>query len=556
MKVIPIGIARYTDLIDGNYYFVDKTEIISSILERSFGSVTLFTRPRRFGKSLTLSMINDFFKKTETDKTRYFENTKIWNDPKARKAAFSYPTIYLDLKDLDGSNSEEIKQNLALVMSHLYKSERNCIKSDLLTNEEKSYIDRIIEIQGSDMDLGNSLFRLIYFMSLSSDKRPLLLVDEYDSPINKAFTANIHDDLIGFYKHFYGKALKGNPYLGMAILTGVMQISKESLFSGLNNLFVDSVYTAAATEGFGFTESEVQAILDYYHIDYDLPTVKKWYGGYRFGKHEIYNPWSILNFISEQGNYGYPWLDTAENPLADMLFKARPDEISQVLSNIARQDISISKIDLSVSYRNIYNSDASIESFLLATGYLTIKNSIGPVDLELGIPNLEIEGIFGSELRSRYTIKKATKSETEAFKENLEQGEDIAIANFIEKRLLPSFSYFDLINEKSYQLITVTLLSLVFGDALVTSEPNTGKGRCDIMIKPLDKTKPAYIIEIKFLKGTMSEKRMEVSAKSAIKQIKNQDYPETLRREGIADIRLFGIAYSQKKTFVCHEKAQ
>lgn len=547
MKKIPLGVEDFSTLKE-YCYFVDKTKILRSLSQMPPSSAVLFTRPRRFGKSLTLSMIQAFFEKTSEDKSHLFSDTEIWKSDDLRKNAFLFPVIHLNMKDCIGATEEEILSSLSLVLKLEYQRHQKELEQLRSDKEEKAYIQRILERKAGKEEMRDALSRLVDFINRVSDVKPIVLIDEYDVPIEAAYEKGFFDKLIDFYRAFYGEALKGKTNFNLAVLTGVLQISKESLFSEMNNILIDSVASPKFEEAFGFTQEEVQKLLAYYGKEDSLSEVQEWYDGYRFGSTSVYNPWSVLSFLFQDGKIRPYWVNTAKNGILDSFIEEKgKEETAQYLKDLLDNKCTIQAGDDAFSYRDIGKDISAFSSLLLATGYLTVSDNEFPERSTLKIPNREVASLFQREVLSRLQNKETNLNDLLQLRQDMMNDDEKAVVFFLEEKLLPSLSYFEMGKEKNYQVLVLTLMVLLYGDCIVDSEVNSGKGRLDILIRPKDKSKPGYVIEIKMLKEPVSKSRLLQASRRAVNQIEKMNYIEILTRNDIKKIHLMGLAFAGKK---------
>lgn len=545
-KYMPIGIESFQSVIE-NCYYVDKTDLIEKIAAMPTGSVLLFTRPRRFGKSLTLSMLDTFFNEKVTDANKYFKDTKIRNYKDYHSLISSSPVIHISMKDAVGKSFQELLSNFKKEISKVYESFVELENSEQLTSKNKEVIKEAIEGKLKDDEYPFSLKYLTEYIYKAKSKAPIILIDEYDCPIQAAYDNDFYDDAISFFRLFYSSALKGNKCFEKAILTGIMQIAKESMFSGLNNVIVNSVLDTSFDEYFGFTQEEVDKLLSEYGLIEKREIAKEWYDGYLFGNKRIYNPWSILNFVQNQGEIRQYWVNTGENRLLQKTVENADESTLSLLQSICNQEEVTDRLDFAINYHSLpYEKKKAFLSLLLCSGYLTTKENLGFGIYTVKIPNKEIESLFQEEIIKGIQHENSFTSLL-LFKNDFLKGNVSKIEEYIEKHLLTSFSYFDFSSEKNYQIMLLTLSALFFEDAIIKSESNQGDGRCDISISPLEKGKPGIIMEIKNYKGNVSSNRLEQYSIKALSQIEKNNYQEELVNRKASPILLYGIAFSKKK---------
>ena len=541
MKKIPIGVENFKEIITNNCYYVDKTKFIEKILNDG-SKIKLFTRPRRFGKTLNMSTIKHFF-----DIKNNEENRKLFNNLDIEKSVYikeqgQYPVIFVSMKGIKDITWEEAKSSLKILISKLY-SEFKYLLDDL----DEFDLPRFKKYLLADIDfanLKNALEFLTRVLYEKHKKEVILLIDEYDSPLISAYEHNYYDEAINFFKVFYGEALKTNDYLKMGIITGIIRVIKAGIFSDLNNLRVYSILDKQYSDFFGFTEKEVEKILIDFNIEYNLPEVKSWYDGYKFGDTEVYNPWSILNFVQNRELEGY-WIGTSGNFLIKEVLKDSNSEINISLEKLFNgekiEEVITGNSDLSslLSYHEIWE-------LLLFSGYLTVDKKIDEDVYSLRLPNKEIRKFFKNEFiditfgasEFRKTMETLKNNKIEEFEKNL------------QNILLKSTSYMDGKNENFYHGLFLGMSFYLDNKYSVKSNREAGLGRYDVLIEPINKKERAFILEFKV---TDSEKNLEKFSKEALEQIINKKYNIELIKKGIKDITYIGIAFYKKQLRISYK---
>ena len=541
MKKIPIGVENFKEIINNNCYYVDKTKFIEKILNDG-SKIKLFTRPRRFGKTLNMSTIKHFF-----DIKNNEENRKLFNNLDIEKSVYikeqgQYPIIFISMKGIKDITWEEAKSSLKILISKLY-SEFKYLLDDL----DEFDLPRFKKYLLADIDfanLKNALEFLTRVLYEKHKKEVILLIDEYDSPLISAYEHNYYDEAINFFKVFYGEALKTNDYLKMGIITGIIRVIKAGIFSDLNNLRVYSILDKQYSDFFGFTEKEVEKMLIDFNIEYNLPEVKSWYDGYKFGDTEVYNPWSILNFVQNRELEGY-WIGTSGNFLIKEVLKDSNSEINISLEKLFNgekiEEVITGNSDLSslLSYHEIWE-------LLLFSGYLTVDKKIDEDVYSLRLPNKEIRKFFKNEFiditfgasEFRKTMETLKNNKIEEFEKNL------------QNILLKSTSYMDGKNENFYHGLFLGMSFYLDNKYLVKSNREAGLGRYDVLIEPINKKERAFILEFKV---TDSEKNLEKFSKEALEQIINKKYNIELIKKGIKDITYIGIAFYKKQLRISYK---
>ena len=541
MKKIPIGVENFKEIITNNYYYVDKTKFIEEILNDG-SKIKLFTRPRRFGKTLNISTIKHFF-----DIKNNEENRKLFNNLDIEKSVYikeqgQYPIIFISMKGIKDITWEEAKSSLKILISKLY-SEFKYLLDDL----DEFDLPRFKKYLLADIDfanLKNALEFLTRVLYEKHKKEVILLIDEYDSPLISAYEHNYYDEAINFFKVFYGEALKTNDYLKMGIITGIIRVIKAGIFSDLNNLRVYSILDKQYSDFFGFTEKEVEKMLIDFNIEYNLPEVKSWYDGYKFGDTEVYNPWSILNFVQNRELEGY-WIGTSGNFLIKEVLKDSNSEINISLEKLFNgekiEEVITGNSDLSslLSYHKIWE-------LLLFSGYLTVDKKIDEDVYSLRLTNKEIRKFFKNEFiditfgasEFRKTMETLKNDKIEEFEKNL------------QNILLKSTSYMDGKNENFYHGLFLGMSFYLDNKYLVKSNREAGLGRYHVLIEPINKKERAFILEFKV---TDSEKNLENFSKEALEQIINKKYNIELIEKGIKNITYIGIAFYKKQLRISYK---
>ena len=536
MKKIPIGVDDFKEIISNDFYYVDKTKSIEDIL--SDGSkVKLFTRPRRFGKTLNMSTLKYFF-----DINNAVENRKLFNGLDIEKSEYisehgKYPVIFISMKGIKATTWLASLFAIKGLIAELY-NEFEFIR-DILNKAELEKFDKIW-LKKDDGEYENALKNLTAFLYKYYKKEVILLIDEYDNPLITAHKYDYYDDALPFFKVFYGEALKTNPYLKMGVMTGIIRVIKAGIFSDLNNLSVYSILNDFYSDFFGFTQDEVKKALKDFNIEYELPDVKAWYDGYKFGNSDVYNPWSILKFLQFKKLIPY-WIDTSDNYLINKISKNATSDTMEALQALFSSESVEENIngnsDLSILF-----DEEEIWELLLFSGYLTIDKKIGE-DYEnvytLRLPNREVKEFFKQKFIDVNFGESLFRNTMEALKKN-------KIDNFekyLQNIILKSTSYNDTKNEDFYHGLILGMTLYLDRDYYITSNRESGLGRYDVIIEPKNKNNRGFILEFKVAK---SEKELEKVSEEAIEQIINKKYDISLKERGIRDITLIGIAFFGK----------
>ena len=540
MKKLPIGIDDFKKLIEKNAYYIDKTKYIEKILD-DISEVKLFIRPRRFGKTLNMLTLKYFF-----DIENKEENRKLFKNLYIEKSEYfkeqgQYPVIFISLKGLKEKTWENCFNEIKALISKLY-NEFEFIKK-VLNESELNIFDKIW-LKKDDGEYTNALKNLTSFLYKYYKKEVILLIDEYDAPLINAYEYGYYDEAILFFKVFYGEALKTNLYLRTGIMTGIIRVIKAGIFSDLNNLKIYSILDKEYSDFFGFTQEEVKKALEDFNIEYELPEVKSWYDGYKFGNSEVYNPWSILNFLQHKELEAY-WVKTSSNFLIKEALKNTNLDVKESLENLFNgenvEEVITGNSDLSslLSYHDIWE-------LLLFSGYLTIDKKIDKKLYSLRLPNREIKELFKDEFidisfgESQFikTMESLKRNKLEDFEKNL------------QKILLNSTSYQDTKNEDFYHGLILGMTLYLDSQYYVTSNKESGLGRYDVTIEPKNKNNKGYILEFKV---TKNEEDLEKEAKQAIEQIISKKYDISLKERGIKDIIILGVAFCGKLVKVSYK---
>lgn len=547
---LPVGVSDYR-LASTEYYYIDKTMMLKDFIDER-PMVTLFTRPRRFGKTLNMDMLRTFFEKTNEDTSKYFKDKKIWEQGEYyRSFQGKYPVIFITLKDVKHNSWDNTFANIGSIISSEYCRHSDLSKSPKLDKKQKDFYDKMVSEKFSAVDLERSLLYLSEMLKKHYGEGAVIIIDEYDTPIQSGHTNGFYDDVIAFMRNLLSGCFKDNKSLAFGFLTGILRVAKESIFSGLNNLTINSVLDNKYSEYFGFTANEVKEMAAYYSAPDKFDEVCEWYDGYRFGKTDIFNPWSVINYFSNDCEPRAFWLSTGSNDIIGEIIKEADNEIYERLSSLVNGGSFTTYIDTSVIYPQIKNNPSSIYSFLLMAGYLkVVKSSVsisGDFMCEVALPNKEISLVYRKEILQKLEnlIPQATAIAVEEaiFSGNGEKLRDI-ISNF----LIQSVSAFDAAGENFYHGFMLGVCAL-FGNSYVTSNRESGDGRYDIALSPKVSNLPGIIIELKAEKNC-NENELQELAKTALKQINDKKYDTELKSKGIKTIYKYGVAFSGKHVAV------
>ena len=544
-KAVPVGIEDFERIINEDYYYVDKTMLIEELLINR-APVTLFTRPRRFGKTLNMSMIKYFFDvKNKEENKKLFENLKIYNSEYMSEQG-KYPVIFISLKDLKGDTWEECLKRLKLFIFDLYV-EFEYIREKM--NEwDKRKFEKVLYEQ-EDADYIMSLKFLADILYKYYGEKVIILIDEYDAPIINAFDKGYYNEAINFFQTFYSSALKTNNSLKYGVLTGITRIIKEGIFSGLNNLKVDTILNKKYSEYFGLLESEVIEMLDYFGMKYKIEEVKEWYNGYLFGESEVYNPWSIVNYI-DNGEIKAYWANVSGNTLLENMLDHAGESVYDDLKRFTDGESIEKYISDGTTIKSLLSNDDEIWQLLLYSGYLTkAKNQEKESDsniYNLKIPNKEIRKYFGNMFLNRFF---GTEVKTNTLIKALENGDIKKFEKTLGEIMINMLSHFDLDKEmeKIYQVFMIGLVGFLMGKYEIISNDESGYGRYDLAMIPIKSNEKAYLMEFKISK---TKKGMEERAQKALKQIDEKKYDTRLKARGIKNILKIGVAFYGKEVKV------
>ena len=553
VKSLPIGISDYVRAQE-EYYYVDKTLLIKEFLDQK-PLVSLFTRPRRFGKTLNMDMLRVFFEISDKNTSKYFADKNIWQcGEEYRSHQGKYPVIFLTFKDVKFDTWDATIDKIRGLLQEEYGRHQELLNSDKLSQYEKEYFTKIISATANEVELTSSLERLSKMLASHYDKAPVIIIDEYDTPIQEGYSKDFYNEIIGFMRNFFSGAFKDNKNLSYGFLTGILRIAQESIFSGLNNLTVNSVMDEEYDSFFGFTESEVKAMLSYYGVSDKEEELKDWYDGYLFGSEEIYNPWSVINYISKGCIPQAYWVNTGKNEILDDVLRVATDDITERLYDLLQGERVVARIDQNVVYRSLAEDPANIYSLLLVAGYLkTPKKELqadGSYLCEVSIPNREIATVYKSEILSHFLQTGAiTRTTANKIAESLYANDYKKLQSAIGEYMDKSIGFFDGGAEGFYHGLMLGLIALMDNQYKIKSNRESGDGRFDVSLIPREKRYPGIILELKW-KEKLSDVELEKWSNEALKQIGELRYDSEMKEDGITEILKFGIAFSGKKVCV------
>lgn len=546
-KSLPIGVSDFK-LATTGYYYVDKTLMIRDFLDKK-PMVSLFTRPRRFGKTLNMDMLRVFFEKTNEDTSVYFKDKQIWQcGDYYTKHQGQYPVIFLTFKDVKSMTWEETFQKIRRLISLEFIRHNELETSSVLTAYEKEQYHLLAKDSGDEVDCQMGLQLLSLLLHKHYGMECIIIIDEYDTPIQQGHTCNFYPEIVNFMRNFFSGGLKDNPHLAFGFLTGILRVAKESIFSGMNNLKTYSILDDGYSSYFGFTEKEVKDMLRYYGKDDKYNELSEWYDGYRFGNTEIFNPWSVINYISDNCFPKAFWQSTGSNEIIGEIIQAATPEITKGLYKLLCGEKIAAYIDTGVIYPEVQNNPYSIYSFLLVAGYLKVANiypqSDGNFMCDVAIPNKEITFVYEKEVLNRTNQNSLAISISQAIFSKDTQKLQALLEDFMVK----SISSIDGANEGFYHGMMLGLCAILGNRYKIRSNRESGLGRFDIQLMPLTKGMPGFIFEFKHTKDEHTD--LSALADSALQQIEAKKYDTELRDNGVNSIISIGIAFRGKSAVV------
>ncbi|MGN0713814.1 MAG: AAA family ATPase [Anaerovoracaceae bacterium] len=551
---LPIGISDYRKA-SCEYYYVDKTLLIRDFLDER-PQVSLFTRPRRFGKTMNMDMIRTFFEKTDEDTSVYFRDKKIWScGEEYRRYQGKYPVIYVTFKDVKCETWEITFDMISKILRNEFERHSELLESDRISPFEKKYITSVLNGDADENDIALSLLNLSRMLHAHHGTAPIIIIDEYDTPIQQGHMRGFYEKVIDFMRNLFSGGLKDNPHLSYGFLTGILRVAKESIFSGLNNLKINSILDDRYSEYFGFTSDEVQEMAEYYGACEKYPELCDWYDGYRFGGTEIFNPWSVIGYFNNQCRPKAFWQSTGSNDIiSEVLSSATPD-IMERLEALMQGRSFVTHIDTGVIYPQLQNNPSSVYSFLLVTGYLKAVNIDQPYGedymCEVALPNKEISFVYSKEILSQLESvippAAAIGIREAIYKMDLDE-----LQTKLEKFLLETVSFHDAASESFYHGLILGLCAMLDDRYQITSNRESGEGRFDIQMAPLSERLPGILIELKSGKDC-TEAQLESLSKAALQQINDRMYSTALKQQGVPSILKYGIAFSGKKVSIAAE---
>lgn len=550
LRRLPIGIDDFKEIITADHYYVDKSLFIKEVLENVIKGA-LIPRPRRFGKTLNMSMLRYFFEKSELSQAYLFEELKIASHTEVMKHQGQYPVIFLTLKFSDKLSWEESFSSLKRIVAAEYQRHRYLLASELLQGYQKDEFKAIIALKAETTAYEVSLKNLIFYLSDYHKKAPIVLIDEYDVPIHGGFLHGYYEKAAAFTRGFLGDAFKGNSALGFAVVTGAMRVTKESIFTGMNNFEVFTFLDPFFSETFGLLESEVAAMLSYYGMEADLAVLQAWYNGYQSGPCTVYNPWSILNFIKHHGTLRPYWINTSGNDIIKSLLEKGSADVKKDLERLLLRETIKKPLCEDIVFSALAINSEVLWTFLFSSGYLTFNK----VQLEglttyvdFKIPNAEVAAFFERTILGWFPQGETAPGSHEMLK-SLISGDIATFTRIFKDCALTSFSYFDVTGkepEKFYHAFVLGLLVTLSDRYEIKSNRESGYGRYDVMLLPRDTSALGIVIEFKSV-DVDSGDSLEVAVAAALRQIEEKRYIQELLSRGIATSLAIAIAFKGKE---------
>ena len=563
MKTIGIGIQDFAKISDKNLFYVDKTAFIKEWWENQ-DSVTLITRPRRFGKTLLMSMTDYFFSVNHSECKKYFEGLDIWKEEKFQELQGTYPVIFMSFADIKGSTYEKTRMGIIHKITKLYTDFEFLKETGVLSSRDLEFYDSVSVDMGDDV-AGIAIQYMCDYLSRCYGKKALLLLDEYDTPLQEAYVNNYWKELADFIRSLFNSTFKTNPYLERGLLTGITRVSKESIFSDLNNLEVVTTTSEKYSTSFGFTEEEVFQVLENNGLSSEKENIRYWYDGFSFGKRkDIYNPWSITKYL-DTGEYGTYWADTSGNALVSNLIRRSPAKIKSEMEDLLHGGAICTELDEQVVFEQLGRKRGAIWSLLLASGYLKVDryemdNRTGKRQYYLKITNHETMLMFEKMIEDWFSEENSAYGN---FKEALLAGDLDYMNQFMKQATLQTFSSFDTGRkpseeqepERFYHGFVLGLIVDLAGKYRITSNRESGFGRYDVVMEPLKENLDAIVMEFK-VQNMTREKTLEQTVENALRQIKDKQYDAELIARGVAKerIRHYGFAFRGKKVLIGTEE--
>lgn len=553
IKQLPIGISDFKELIKENYHFIDKSSFIKDIINDG-SKVIVITRPRRFGKTLNMSMLMYFLQQGEEN---LFANLLVSKDKEfCKKHQNQYPIIFISFKEVRQDSFAEAYSYITTLISNVYKTHRYLLDDNLLFDDEKNIFNKIINREAIESDIVNSLSQLSEYLERNFQKKPIILIDEYDTPIQTAYLKNYYEPMIGVMRGILGAGLKDNKLLGKAVITGITRVAQESLFSGVNNLEIYSLLREEYGQYFGFAEAEVEKLIKDIGQKISIKGIKEWYNGYQIGKHILYNPWSIINCLKNNGKLQPYWLGTSSNALIHELLNNSTPIIKQQFEYLLQNGVVEQPLLENLVFPDLKKKAGALWSLLLYAGYLNVLSTERRGHLlmaKISIPNKEVMYVYDEIVEQWFSDTISLESYI-SLTRSLSKGDIETFKRRLSEYLLQTASYFDFNANTPESVFHSFILGLVVGlkdDYIIGSNQEAGLGRVDVMFIPKDKNKNGIILEFKVSDSTGN---LVSKAREALEQIKCKEYIQTLKQHKISYAFLIGLAFYGKQVEMVYEK--
>lgn len=548
---LPIGISDYRKA-SSEYYYVDKTLMIRDFIDER-PQVSLFTRPRRFGKTLNMDMLRTFFEKTEEDTSVYFRDKNIWTcEAEYQSYQGQYPVIFVTFKDVKCETWSETYALIYKILQNEFERHNELLTSDQLSTYEKSYLTDMLSGGADESDVSMAFLNLSRMLDEHYGKAPIIIIDEYDTPIQQGYMQGYYDQVVLFMRNLFSGGLKDNRHLSYGFLTGILRVAKESIFSGLNNLKINSILDRRYSEYFGFTKEEVRQMAKYYGVPEKYEELCSWYDGYRFGDTDIFNPWSVIGYFNNECIPQAFWQSTGSNDIIQEILAQATPETMERLEQLMQGKSFITHIDTNVIYPQIQQEPSSIYSFLLVAGYLKVITCDqafgGDYMCEVALPNREISFVYSKEILAQLEAS-IPRSSAIAVQEAIYMQDIPILQKRLEQFLMQTISFHDAANETFYHGLVLGMCAMLDNCYRITSNREAGTGRFDIQMMPLNNKLPGILIELKAGKKCSAE-QLEELAQTALNQIECHAYEVELNTMGINKVLKYGVAFSGKKVSI------
>ena len=545
---LPIGISDYRRA-STEYYYIDKTLMIRDFIDEC-PMVSLFTRPRRFGKTLNMDMLRTFFEKSDEDTSVYFKDKLIWScGKKYREYQGKYPVIFVSFKDVKANTWEDTLEIISGILSSEFSRHEELPNSWICVDSDKAFYSKIVNGTASVNELGNAFRILSKMLHEHHGVAPIIIIDEYDTPIQQGHMQGFYDDVILFMRNLFSGGLKDNKHLSYGFLTGILRVAKESIFSGLNNLAVNSILDKKYSQYFGFTAEEVRQMAAYYQAEDKFEEICQWYDGYRFGNTDIFNPWSVINYFRNDCQARAYWQSTGSNDIIGEILNEADESVYEKLHAILQGESFLTYIDTGVIYPQIRNNPSSVYSFLLVAGYLKVLRSDTAFSsdymCEVALPNKEIAFVYNKEILQKLSPilppSTAISIQEAIYTNNLKM-----LNEKLRTLLLQSASSFDTVGENFYHGLLLGLCAVMDNRYIITSNRESGEGRYDLALCPRDNTLPGILIELKYGKNCDTDQLKQL-ASSALAQIRDRMYDTEMTARGVTTVYKYGVAFCGKQ---------